>query len=333
VSTLAVANGVAITDAQVTEAAAAELAALEASRPPDDAAYARARLAILHRALEALVDGMLIQTEANARGCSIDDVFWAEIGSNIRVPSPEEVEQFYEADPGRFPLPRAEALVRIKQHLTDQSRRWLGDLFARGLRRTYPVTVYLEPLRTDVMTAGHPSRGPSDAPIVIVKFADFECGDCGPQMLDAIDRTYPGRVRVVFRQFPLRSIHRYSQKAAEASLCAHAQGRFWEYHDLLFARLRDAGVAGAAAVLGTEALRAHAARIGLDAAAFGASLDAGTYREAVERDLEEGKQAGVTGTPTIFINGRLLSGNQPYADLRKVVEDELRRIASAAARR
>jgi protein-disulfide isomerase len=332
VSTLAVANGVAVTDAQVTEAAAAELAALDASRPSGDAAYARARLAILHRALERIVDGVLIQAEADARRCSTDDVLWAEIGSNVRVPSTEEVEQFYDADPGRFPLPRAEALVRITQHLTDQSRRWLRDLFTSGLRRTYPVTIYLEPLRTEVATAGHPSRGPFDAPILIVKFADFECADCGPQTLDAIERAYPARIRIVFRQFPLRSIHRHAQKAAEASLCAHAQGRFWEYHDLIFASLREAGVAAAAGIFGTDALKAHAARIGLDAALFDASLDAGTYAAAVERDLQEGRAAGVTGTPTVFINGRLLSGNQPYADVRKVVDDELSRMGSAAPR-
>src|SRR5580765_8807688 len=92
------------------------------------------------------------------------------------------------------------------------------------------------PARTEVATAGFPARGPATAPVTIVEFSDFECPFCGRLFptLKAVENLYLDRSRIVYRQFPLRRIHPLAQKAAEASLCAHEQGRFWQMHDSLF---------------------------------------------------------------------------------------------------
>jgi protein-disulfide isomerase len=114
----------------------------------------------------------------------------------------------------------------------------------------------------------------------------------------------------------LRNIHPRAQKAAEASLCAAEQGRFWEMHDLLFGDQKN---------LTVDALKARAAKLNLDTAAFNSCLDSGKQAAAIERDIADGAKAGVSGTPTMFINGRMMVGNQPFGEIQAVVQDELQR--------
>jgi protein-disulfide isomerase len=125
-------------------------------------------------------------------------------------------------------------------------------------------------------------------------------------------------VQIVFRDFPL-SFHDRAQIAAEAAQCANQGGKFWEYHDRLFANQR---------ALGDEALRAYAAEVGLDGAAFDECLKVGRFRNEVQEDLTEGSRFGVRGTPAFFVNGRFLAGNQPYEALARIIDEEL----AAAAR-
>jgi protein-disulfide isomerase len=122
-------------------------------------------------------------------------------------------------------------------------------------------------------------------------------------------------VRIVFRDFPL-SFHQQAQGAAEAAQCAHAQGKFWEYHDRLFANQRD---------LTPEALKRHAAEMGLDAAQFSSCLDAGASRAQVTADFQDGTRFGVTGTPAFFVNGRFVNGAVPFDQFARIIDDELER--------
>ena len=179
----------------------------------------------------------------------------------------------------------------------------------------------LELSRKVIETEGHPSKGPVDAPVTIVEFGDFECPYCGALFttLQAVQRNYPKQVRLVFRQFPLIFTHQYAQKAAEASLCAHEQNDFWEYHDSLFSRQDD---------LDVPALKQRAVDMGLDTVRFNACLDSGTKWADAERDIDEGVSAAVFRTPTMFINGLILEGSYPYQSIVEVVESELERIAA-----
>ena len=206
---------------------------------------------------------------------------------------------------------------QAREQLIEASRSRYRDALLRRLKREYGFKSFLEPLRTDVATAGHPSRGPADAVVTIVEFSDFECPFCGALFpaLKALEKSYPDTVRLVYRQFPLTSIHPYAQKAGEASLCALEQGRFWEMHDSLFGFQED---------LRVESLKQRAAELNLDVAAFNACLDSGSQAARIKKDMEEGAKAGVSGTPTLFVNGRVLLGNQP-AELRAMIEDEIQR--------
>jgi protein-disulfide isomerase len=122
-------------------------------------------------------------------------------------------------------------------------------------------------------------------------------------------------VRIVYRDFPLPN-HPMAMPAAEAAQCAHAQGKFWEYHDRIFASQRE---------LSPEKLRQLATETGLDTQAFGACLDSGQFRNDIQQDHQQGQQAGVSGTPAFFVNGRFLSGAQPFEVFQLIIEEELRR--------
>jgi protein-disulfide isomerase len=134
--------------------------------------------------------------------------------------------------------------------------------------------------------------------------------------LKEVDKNYPGEVRLVFRQFPMAGLHPNAPKAAEASLCAAEQGRFWEMHDLMFEDQSG---------LKEDDLKAKAARLQLDAAAFAACLDSGKYADKIKRDLRDGALAGVSGTPAVFINGRFLPGAQPYQEMARTIDEELKK--------
>jgi protein-disulfide isomerase len=155
---------------------------------------------------------------------------------------------------------------------------------------------------------GAPALGPEDAPLQVVVFTDFQCPFCR-QHAETIRRLvehYGARLRVTLRQFPL-AMHPMARLAAEAALAAHAQGRFWKYHDLLFET--------PGALLSQDVLIAVAQRAGLDMSLFRQALADGTYAAQVDKDLRDGAAAGVQGTPSTFINGRFISGVVPLEQL------------------
>jgi protein-disulfide isomerase len=140
----------------------------------------------------------------------------------------------------------------------------------------------------------------------------------GPGHAGGLLKQYPGKVKLVYRDFPIDGLHPQTRRAAEAARCARDQGRFWEYHDLLFAEAPKAA---------PEDLQRYAEQSGLDLAAFERCLSDNVHRAAVQRDLDEGTRLGVTGTPAFFINGRPLSGAQPLEAFVRVMEEELGRMA------
>jgi protein-disulfide isomerase len=148
-----------------------------------------------------------------------------------------------------------------------------------------------------------------------VEFSDFECPYCGSahDTVEQVMNSYAGKVRLVYRQFPL-SFHPHAAKAAEASLCAADQGKFWEYHDVLFKNQKK---------LEPTELKAHASEVGLDGQKFGQCLDSGDKKKAVDADQQAGLAAGVGGTPAFFINGIFLNGAQPIDEFKKVIDAEL----------
>jgi protein-disulfide isomerase len=170
--------------------------------------------------------------------------------------------------------------------------------------------------------ADAPMRGATDGLVTIIEYSDFECPFCGrvnptlKQVFDAPE--YAGKVRQVFKQNPL-PFHKNAQLAAEASLAARAQGKFWEMRDRLFENQR---------ALTRSDLERYAREIGLNLVRFNKALDEHTYREEVAKDLADAGRAGVRGTPHFLINGKALSGAQPYEAFKSIIDTEIREMES-----
>jgi NhaA family Na+:H+ antiporter len=154
--------------------------------------------------------------------------------------------------------------------------------------------------------------GPPDAPVTLVEYGDYECPDCGnafPEIKRLIAEL-GSRLRFVFRNYPLYSIHPHAGVAAMAAEAADAQGKFWEMHDLLYRNQKNL----ADVEIGRLALRA-----GLEIYQFDADLGSERFARRVSEDFESGQQSGVTGTPTFFINGVRYVGEKDYASLRAAI--------------
>jgi protein-disulfide isomerase len=164
--------------------------------------------------------------------------------------------------------------------------------------------------------AGTPARGAADAKVTIVEFSDFHCPFCKrvQPTLDQLLTKYPSQVRLVYKHMPLDNLHPQARRAAEASWCSQQQGKFWQYHDLLY----EGGPDGSDATLSALAERA-----GIDVTAFQQCLSAGKAAEAVQQHVAEGAKLGVSGTPGFFVNGRFLSGAVPLEAFVQVIEEEL----------
>lgn len=158
--------------------------------------------------------------------------------------------------------------------------------------------------------------GNKDAKVKIVEFGDYECPYCQKNnvTIKKIRENYSDdQVVIVFRDFPL-DFHDNAQKAAEAAECAGEQGKYWEYHDELFAGQDN---------LEVEDLKGYAKKLGLKTANFNTCLDSSQQAEEVAKDLADGQALEITGTPATFINGRKITGAYPYEDFAKIIDEEL----------
>jgi protein-disulfide isomerase len=168
-----------------------------------------------------------------------------------------------------------------------------------------------------VKVEGAFAKGPRDAPVTLVEFSDFHCPFCRNVVatVKEVLKQYEGRVKWVYRDFPIANLHPQAPRAAEAARCAGEQGKFWEYHDLLFDSQTQTTTAD---------FKGFAEQLKLDPKSFGQCLDSAKHQAAVEADIQDGARLGVTGTPTFFINGRMLVGAQPMENFKKIIEAELR---------
>lgn len=171
-------------------------------------------------------------------------------------------------------------------------------------------------VRYDIPTEGFPSLGPADAPITIVEFSDFECPFCRrfqQETYSALLNAYQGKIRFVYRNLPLTSIHPDAFPAAVAALCAGEQQAFFPFHDKLFSSEQ----------LGEEVYLAYAGELGLNTTAFQACLGSGKFDEAIKADSDFAVNLGINSTPTFFINGLAVVGAQPLEVFKQVIDKEL----------
>ncbi len=269
--------------------------------------------------LEQMVLEKLVKVEADKKGLTPEQWLKAEIDDKVPPPSDQEIQAMFEKNSAQLP-PGAkleEFKERIVDFMTRPKKQEQAKQTFEALKKSANVEIKLvEPSkpRKQVEAKG-PSRGPETAKVTIVEFSDFQCPFCsrGRDTVEEVMQAYAGKVRLVFRHFPL-DFHKQAPKAAEASLCANEQGKFWEYHDALFKNQQKLELAD---------LKEHAGSLGLDGAKFGECLDSGKMAKVVSEDLAAGKKVGVSGTPAFFINGQMLSGAQSLDEFKKIIDAEL----------
>ncbi len=174
-----------------------------------------------------------------------------------------------------------------------------------------------EPPKAEIDLKAAPVKGPKNAPVTIVAFSDFECPFCARVVptLKQLEEQYQGKLKVAFKHQPL-PFHPNAKLAAAASMAAHEQGKFWQYHDKLFANQR---------ALDRASLERYAQELGLDMNKFKAALDSNKYDALITADSNEGMRVGANGTPTFFINGRQLVGAQPIEQFKAIIDEELKK--------
>ncbi len=311
---LATIDGNPVTLSDLEETAADQLAQMETQ-------YKNQRYQLLQDAITSTVRDRLLDEEAADRGMSKEELITTLTDGKDQV-TDEDVAEFYRQNQARLQnRPIEDVAPQIKNYLVRSRTEAAIENHVKQLVEQRDVVYLLEPDRTDFSSEDSPSDGPADAPVTVVEFSDFECSYCRRvvETLDQVKENYGDQVRIVFRQFPLAS-HPNAQKAAEASLCANDQDKFWPMHDLLFAEQSSLDVAS---------LKKKADRLGLDRGAFDDCLDSSRHAEKVRRDLEEGTSAGVNGTPSLFVNGvNLPGGAVPYETIAAAIDNELLRVGS-----
>jgi protein-disulfide isomerase len=271
--------------------------------------------------LDDYIGATLLTREAKDRNVSVSTLLDQEVNAKTPAVSEEEIRDFYETNKGRIGVELNKVHDQIGDYLKNQKFEARKNEYLKSLRSKAKVTTYLKPpsiQRADVSTNGAPFRGAERAAVTIVKFEDFQCPYCKtvqPTFQELLKR-YDGKVRLVHKDLPLEAIHPQARQAAEAARCAGEQGKFWNFHDVLYANSTK---------LSLEDLKGYAGQTGLNVESFRTCYNSGKYRAAVQKDLNDGAQLGLTGTPTFFINGREMSGAQPVEAFAAIIDEELER--------
>ncbi len=274
-------------------------------------------------ALEALIIKRIASAEAKKVGKNEDDWIKDQIETKNPPATEAEAKAYFDSHPDQ--MPPGMGFDQLKEKLipfiTNQKRRDAALKLFEDLKQANKVEVLLEEPETPVkvVEAKGPSKGPATAPITIVEFSDFQCPFCSrvEPTVNRVLADYAGKVRFVFRDYPL-PFHEFAQKAAEASHCAEDQGKYWEFHDAMFAHQDQ---------LAVDALKKLAKDSGLDDKKFGECLDTSSKKELVASNAAAGSAVGVNGTPAFFVNGHSLSGAIPYEEFKKAIDKELKKAA------
>lgn len=270
------------------------------------------------RALDTLIDEKLVELEAKSQGIGVEELVQKEVASKVADPTEEEMRMVFEMNRGRIgDTPFEQVAPRIREFLMGRKQEEARANFLTSLRTKYSVEDNFQPPRIQVNLDDDAMKGNKDATVTIVTFSDYQCPFCSraEATVDEVMKKYDGKLKLVFRDFPLE-FHNNAKGAAQASECAEEQGKFWEMHRAMFADQNK---------LDNTSLVATAGTIGLNVDAFKSCLESGKYASEVDKDMEEGKEYGVTGTPAFFINGIMLEGAQPIEAFSQIIDAELKR--------
>lgn len=303
---IAIVNGTrVITESEIDEAAGPQLYNLQ-ERVYD----------LRKKTLEDLVVQIVLKEEAEKRGITEGELKKQLMPDKVDVKQ-SDIDQRYADNLGTLEnMNEDEAKQRIRLDLEsrlklDRYKAAISEIISRAKVETFLPE---PPLPSSTINTEGPSRGPRNAAVTIVEFSDFQCPYCKQAALSlkGLMQNYGSDVRLVFKQMPL-PIHPDAFKAAQASVCADEQGKFWEYHNTLFS----------SSDLSEQALNKYASDLGLKTDEFKTCLASEASAAVVRRDMQQAARADVQGTPTFFVNGRLVRGMKSLEDFRSIIERAL----------
>jgi protein-disulfide isomerase len=271
---------------------------------------------LLQDALDRLLDQRALELEAKARGLTKEHVL-----AEVKVPavSEQESKAFYEEHKGQIRQTYEASVPQIIQYLAAQHNAEAMRQFHDALRAKHGVVAALPPYRAPVEASG-PVRGPSEAPVTIVEFGDFQCPFCkqAEAALSEVLARHPQDVRLIFRNLPLTTLHPMAGNAAEAAVCADRQGKFWAMHDAMYANQN---------ALSVEGLQGTAKGLGMEPDGFRACMGEDVTTARIQADVDAASALGVESTPMFFVNGRPLDGAVPADKFEAIIAEELRNPA------
>jgi len=270
--------------------------------------------------LDAMIGEKILEAEAKKRGLEgVEALLKLEINDKVTEPTEEEIATFYKVMARRM---GGRSLEEVRPAIIGEiARRATAErfeVFMGEMRDTYKVTVQLptpEMPRIPVSADDDPFIGPEDAPVTIIQFAEFQCPYCGraKEVVDQVMEKYEGKIKMVYRDFPL-SFHDRAIPAAVAANCAGEQGQYWPMFDALMSNQR---------ALTDADLTGHATTLKLDLDKWNTCRKDPAQAAEVQKDFEDGSRAGVQGTPAFFINGIFLNGAVPLEQFTAIIDAEL----------
>jgi len=263
-------------------------------------------------ALNQVIDDRLLEIQARRENISVDELLKKHVVAQYQQPTEDQIRFYYEGldTTQSYDAVRDKILDTVHQLRLKKARA----AYVESLRNELGVVIELRQPTSEVAIGDDPRKGPENAPVQIVEFADFQCPYCQKvyPVVRKLQEDFGGKVALVFKDFPLVN-HASAEKAAEAARCAGVQGKYWEFHNSLFETKQ----------LDSAQLKEQARTLKLDATQFDQCLDSGVQASLVQKDVAEGQRLGLSGTPSFFVNGHYFSGAVVYEKLREAVEQEL----------
>jgi protein-disulfide isomerase len=265
------------------------------------------------KAVEQYIEEYLLERQAQKEGVTVEQLLKTHINSSMpKDPSEETLRVFYEGANVNEPYEavRDQVLQALRQRRLTKARA----AYIQSLRSQANIALRIAPPRVPVDLKNTPVHGLPNAPVVLVEYADYECPYCQQiqPALDKLQAEYKDKLTFAYKDTPLPN-HANAQKASEAAQCAGLQGKYWEYHDRLYATKQ----------LALPQLKEHARELKLDSKAFNQCLDSGERTALVKEGMVEATGLGMQGTPSFMINGRFFGGGSSYDDLHRIIEEEL----------
>lgn len=276
------------------------------------------------KALDDYLFEKLLEKEAKAQKKTAAELTESEVTKKTKKITDKDIQAFYdkikkqrEGFGQKIPPLEKRIADQIRKNLEMEKARTRKDAYFAELRSKHKVAYLLDAPRLTIEVGSNPPQGNKNAPVTLVEFSDFQCPYCkrASETVNKVVKSYPGKVKRYFRDFPL-GFHKKAKSAAMAARCAGEQGKFWQYHDKLFSKQE----------LEPKQLSAHAKELKLDVAKFDKCVKSNKYNADIAKDMQAGAEVGVSGTPAFFINGKMLSGALPAEAFKKVIDQELARL-------